>query len=917
MAEVLPCPSFSPMMMNRDHENIDSGTLCLQPSTYPGPEPNPPFIFPLEPEKIDAAESRQEPSSREQGPRKHSVNRSKPQRLSINPLPPFEFHSSTSDGSSPRTGSPTRSPRNRTSFPTHTGGHRRNGSEFIGGDGRSGGQGLQSTSPTKGEGTLPTPPSARTPPLGHRPRHAHRRSGAISSHDVSTIIKPANEGRGSSAPTTPSMASAPSEFQSRSERLRTMAASAAPRDHSSTPPNHRGTISFEGLPRPRVGFSDTIEFIPRPLSTISSETSSSLSTIRPGHSVTGSITSIVSAGTSSPPSTKGTRPALNPMMEVVPQPRPQTANPLLSRPKQDLPGGETTALPKRPSSYSAAEHTNTISQSVTTSEGLSDEDKPHDSTSSIVRSSPDGAEENRPPIHFGLWEPSEPQTLRRSPASSTSSRLTRPRTSPERKVAKKQRKVKSWAGSILSRKAGRREIEDEITSQRSLTPPPPKLALLDDFCLDDINFDEDTTCVIQTPLDPVLNLPRASTHISTWKPRNSSPASESDGSASILDLDTVLGALDATDTGVDMDDSVSKGFSIARRRMHSSGATGGFSGPGMHYHRRADSLPEMAAINYHAFGFPSLSSNAAMADVFEEEEDDDRHTVKNEEDVLVQQGTASESGLADGLDVQMVDTATTETTPCLNKEIKRSDGGYQPPPVPRIGHEPSNGSLRSEAVVEDFGAVEIVNADEEPRAFIATKASKSATSPIFPIDPFLPRPVSAPIDFAMRRSGLAFATPESSCVSSPDFNRTSFDTPRMHTANSSITDRVTLGSCRTGETGLSIRGSVDDVPSLTSSASMVSARGSRFSRNRGMRSEADHSFPLPAEPVSASQSNAGKRSSLASLSRLVGSSYGEKSKLHIEEHVQPDIIEKTDKKKGNRISRLMRFWKSKEKLSST
>lgn len=306
-----------------------------------------------------------------------------------------------------------------------------------------------------------------------------------------------------------------------------------------------------------------------------------------------------------------------------------------------------------------------------------------------------------------------------------------------------------------------------------------------------------------------------------------------------------------------------------------------------------------------------------MADVFEEEEDDDKHTLKNEGKAPAEEKSDSECCKVRGLGVEIDEDAKTGSTTPIAQELEGRDEAGQSLPSAKLGHDVSIGSLRSEDAPEEFGPVEIVNADEEPRGFEAAKiTNKTATSPVFPIDSVLQRPVSAPIDFAIRRFGPAYATPDSSCVSSPDFNRTSFDTPRMHTANSSITDRATLGSCRTGETGLSMRGSVDDVPSLTSSASLVSARTPRFSRNRGHRTDVD----LPAsltERGGAGPGISSKRSSLASLSRLVGSSYGEKSKLHIEEHVQPDVIEKPEKKKGNRISRLMRFWKSKEKLSGS
>lgn len=922
MAEVLPCLPFNPMARSRDHDSMDSGALCLQSPTYHSPEPNPPFVFPLEPENKDAGSSGHTPSNLDRGLRIQSMNRSKPQRLSISPLPPFEFHPSTGDNSTPANTSPSRSPRNRTSFPIPAGGHRRNGSEFIGGDSRSGGQGLQSTSPTKGEGALPTPPSARTPTLGNRPHHAHRRSKAISNHDVSNFTKLPKENRGSSAPTTPAMEFAPSESQPPSQNPGAKITSTISRENSWTPPRHRGTTSFEGLSRPRVGFSDTIEYIPRPVSTISSETSSSLSTILASHSVTDSITSIVSAGAPSPPSMKSVRATSETMFpRDSPQSRPRTASPTLSSFREGFPFAETIIPPERPWSSSAAERplvVDTISDLSTAGEALTGRSQMQESesSSSIFRLPPQYSEQGPVSRNLGIEETSEPQTLRRLPAFSPGAEFVRPRTSPEPKVVKRQRKVKSWADSLLLRKAGRPEMDDNDITRRPPTPPPPKPILDDELCLDDINFDEDTTCVIHTPIDHAADSPVNTIQIPAWKPRTYDLGPEPDDSANVLDLDAVIGTRGTTDIGADADDSTSRGFSIARRRMHSSGATGGFSGPGMHYHRRADSLPEMAAINYHTFGFPSLGSNPIMADVFEEEEDDDKHTLNNEIHTVAKAESDSGSYIISGLGVEIGDIGGNEPTTAVTEEAKGHGEAGHPLPPARSDHEIPNSTPRSEVAPEEYSAIEIVHADEEPRGCdMAKVANKSTFSPVFPIDPVLQRPASAPIDFAIRRFGLAYATPDSSCVSSPDFNRTSFDTPRMHTANSSITDRATLGSCRTGETGLSMRGSVDDVPSLTSSASMVSARTPRFSRPRGNRTDVDLPSSL-IERGSGSQGTASKRSSLASLSRLVGSSYGEKSKLHIEEHIQPDISEKPEKKKGIRI-RLMRFWKSKEKLSAS
>ena len=60
-----------------------------------------------------------------------------------------------------------------------------------------------------------------------------------------------------------------------------------------------------------------------------------------------------------------------------------------------------------------------------------------------------------------------------------------------------------------------------------------------------------------------------------------------------------------------------------------------------------------------------------------------------------------------------------------------------------------------------------------------------------------------------------------------------------------------------------------------------------------------------------------KRSSIASLSRLINSSsYGEKSKLSIEQRPQSECLEQPkDKKKNKRLSKL-KFWKSRDSSPS-
>ena len=835
---------------------------------YGPPEPNPPFVFPIQVERSDMAALSSHPDF---GRGRIPLSRSRPPRIPVNPLPPFEFHSSNisapPEKESSSAGSPSRS------IPTQTSGHRRNGSGFIGGDGRSG-IGFTSSSPTKGGETLSPRSASMTSPLASRRGHAHRRSDAISSHDLSFMLKPSSEPRGSSAPTTPSDPDCHGSFPPENGSVSTPPVIPLAKQDTPISSNRQANASFDGPSRPRVGFSETLEFIPRPLSTISSETSSSLSTIRPNHSLTGSITSIISASTSSPSSSKVTRSSLDTMFEIDhSQPRPKTASPTLHGSDIRSPFRDDLTLLKRPSSASGSRGGSARLDESGSWRDSDDNDQPKDGPALA----PNSLEENSTLIDsVSASELAETQRSSQAPSDSLIPSL-------ESKRAKKQKKVSSWAGSIMSRKTKHRDWKGQCAEYSSPATQYGAFADGSDLSLENITFDEDTTCVIETPVDYDIAASRVYTEIPPWKPRESNPVLDSDTAISVLDLDAALGPFNTPKLGGDGDDPGSS-FFVSRRRMHSSGTTGGFTGPGMHYHRRAESAPEMVAINYQVFGFPRLSSNVVMADVFEEEEEEE----EEDEDMSPKEG------------VQQDDYADNDSIPGLGVNIVDIDDDTDPIPL-RQGRTAS--SQGSEGCNEDYSAVEIVNADEEPRASIVTKSSDGSTiTPTLSNEPCIRRPASAPIDFAVSRTHM-FATPQSPSVSFPDF-RSSSDVPRMHTANSSMTDRVTVGS---------------DVPSLISNApTMTSAHDSQFS-SVGTHSSTDlpHSLPSYARPRTSRYDIPSKRSSFASLSRLVGSSHsGEKSKLSIEERATPDSTEKTEPKKGNRISRLMRFWKSKEKLTS-
>ncbi|KAL8733302.1 MAG: hypothetical protein Q9181_003625 [Wetmoreana brouardii] len=906
MAEVsLPQQPFMATMSTVDRDRL--GPDMPSPPSFSRPLPNPPFVFPMQNEPDASQTGAELDSASETTGNRRWKPRSRPQQLSFNALPDFEFHPSSSSTGTSEPTTPT-SPSKSRIVSAHPGRHRRNGSEFIGGDGKDGIAGLMSTSPTKGGGSLPPPPGARTGPPAGRRGHAHRRSGAISSHDVSAILQPASEIRGGSAPSTPSdplvqPSLPPFLDRSISQPITT------PLPQDDPPAAYlRQRSSTAGTPRPRVGFSDRIEFIPRPLSTISSETSSSLSTIRPSHSVTGSISSIISSGNASPPSARSARGGSKGEQTAATSPSPAACPVFLP---DGISPAECTTMASRPDNSTSKVEQNVDFPSSTDvfrcppPELTCNAPNPDDNVENILR----------------LSGTTEALRHRRRPFPVSNSPSARPRTSPKPKVSKRQRKVKSWAGSLLARKARYSMHEDILNHLRSPTPPPSSSAFPSDLSLDALTFDEDTTCVIQTAPSPKATTP-AKSEPSWSSVEEHGVLSAADEPSPVLDLDAALGPLNSGSSSPSFEEVTGYRNTAARRRLHSSGATGGFDGPGMHYHRRAESAPEMAPVNRQIFGFSRLGSNSAMADVFEEDEEDE--VLNQEQDSESRRPTAKgkeKDEQAHGLGFAIVDMSHHTGSPVRMVSEPRTLGTSESGDNKSGSQTSATASVTPTAVPSDQGTVDIMDADEDPRATMATKSSNDSTAtPALASDPFSGRPASAPMQFMLPTPSPAFATPEiySSALSTPDFSQSSFEGPPLHTANSSITDRGTLSSFR-GEHCFDVRPSVDDVPSLTSSAStMTCAYPQRVSSSAPTRTSADRPSSLSGVATPRTRPrNASKRSSLASLSRLVGGSYGEKSKLNIEERAQPDDKKKNEKNKGHRISRLMRFWKSKEKVSSS
>ena len=805
-------------------------------------------------------------------------HRHRPSKISLQEMSPFEFGSGPGQLAETFNLAPSsHSPVRLTPSAPQNSGHRRGGSEFVGGDITHGGPVLVSTTPTSSDDSPHPPPSPPKGPPTARRGHAHRRSGAVSQSDVKNIMLQAPDHRGGSAPSTPSE---PDFSQKRPTPERW---NSHPGPNSSLNGNSRPPLQTTDIASPpsrsRVGFSDTLEFIPRPLSTISSETSSSMSTLRAAHSVNDSITSIVSGPNPSPPSLKGS----DNVQARVPQA--QVSRPIAS----------ASHTPDCDSIHSMGEDTPQLAPSVSLkpgsmsriSKGGNEQDSAH--LGDVDNLDPcDPTQEHSVPLPDTYVSANHFRVASSDPSFPTS----RPRTSPESSHVKRQHKVKSWAESVLHRKERNPAIYDGDLVERHC-----EASHEDDrdlaFSLDDVNFDDDTTMIIEEPATAYSkDTPLQQGALNQSFEQRSDPSEASPFSPTI-DLDAAFSLSDGSHSNTLLVDSASR-LPGSKRRLHSSGEMGDFSGPGGHYRRRAESAPEMEAFDLGAHGANRSAVNHAVDEAIEEEDE--------EYDQGEHRPTVA------GLGVNIIESEEEGSEPVqrrraagLNTTSRYRGVGSTPTPPNELAPVP----------------VEIVEAEEEPRFSVLTKSSDDSTvTPTLSRDPLSPRPASAPLDFAVQTPSLTYgSTPQTpSAVSSADYTKTTFDprdVPRLHTAHSSITDRITLNSSRAGDQSGS---SMDDVPSLISSTStMISGHPMRFSSSSNVASSAERSTSLSAAvPPRTRPGSASKRSSLASLSRLVGGPYN-RSKLNIAETLPPDSPEKTEKKKRHRISRVMTFWKSKEK----
>ncbi|GKT55053.1 cell wall proline rich protein [Colletotrichum tofieldiae] len=820
-------------------------------------------------------------------------------------------------------------------------GHRRGGSEFVGGSIRSGDSiTVTGTSPTRSESGFASPNFQLPPPKpANRRGHAHRRSAALSSHDLSLIVQPTVPGnlRGNSAPTSPA------EFDRRLEdqngglvgktlkgvesepALKVPAELTRPVTADSGTSSGRASPAARPVTRARVGFSDTLEFIPRPLSMVSSDTSSTVTARPGGHSVSGSISSIISIPTTTNAESEPVIPLVLTPSRQNNESRPSTAGAVLERSQSIQSVG---ASPRRRNSIPTLIN---LPEAGTVGPPMPSPTKtpkrwsffgldPFAAAASPLRT--------RPVSSSSSESGYKPHSSASSSSEHISESISTPDTSEQTgqradgKKSKKKKKVKNWAGSILARKSKPRnkkckDLDLSGDSARQFETIEQK----DDTLMvePEVNIE---------PVTPTLLVTDTSSqpqNLQEWKPR---PLSAQDESPfPMIDLDAALGPFNTPLANNPEWDAAQRAAASTKRQLHSAQGMKGFSGPGMHYHRRAESAPEMVPFEGGRFGIHRFGSSSTMADVFEEDEEDDEHTGKSASlHTNSGRGAAQDSGESSG------DEATPPATNTVNKlvldtaPVRALDdtsirGG------PTTDKEATNvaASMKSEkslAPLQDSVIVEEPLRPEVPEfrttSLFQEKAESTgsatpspkrilASKDLAPVDVsplHLPTPSHVPVSPYSMSHASSFPSPRSPM---------SYDAQRISTAPSSVNEENNFQSLLLGEPGPEVRLSVD-IPSLTSSHSTMT-RDSSFAASSQLRQ--DPIRPDQQRPVSVSSAAFGRRrSSLASLSRLISSSHGERSKLSMEVSFDGEGDKKHKSSKSKRLSRMMRFWKPKDDTSA-
>ncbi|KAG5925470.1 hypothetical protein E4U42_004261 [Claviceps africana] len=836
-------------------------------------------------------------------------------------------------------------------------GHRRGGSEFVGGsirDGNSIAVGAMSTSPTKSDSGL-TSSCLQLPP----PHRGHRRglSGAIPVNDLPFLYPKPDflSQKGNSAPNSPTTFSLHDSTLLPLDQpcplplpLATTPAKGLNDTGGNAVVNHSVSVSNSPLREgsspeqiksagARVGFSDTLEFIPRPLSLVSSDASSTL-TARLGHTVSGSISSIMSAA---PPGDRDGPAKLtrSPTHETV-EPRPSTAGAILERTATDFRAtAPRNTLARRRNSVNtlldnvAAESSKTSNPSPakaikrwsffgmdpflgSTSSSRQQQQQQQQQPLCSINSS---ESMNKPAVGGDSLSDHDSDLSGDDQAAVNDTNESK----KERKKSSRKTRVKGWAGAILPLRSNRKQ--SKMLAVRPPTPPASVGVLEDDEDEKETDLMQDASESETSFATPTVLVTESHPAETVSAPPNRRP--DEDGTCPMIDLDAALGPFNTPLPRNAEWDAAQRAAGLGgKRKLYSAQVMKGFSGPGMHYHRRAESAPDLPPFESGRTGVHKFGSSSTMADVFEEDEEDDveaQSTQPNAES-RVPEGEDKRDDDADGEASSTLMTGTTPVVASVVNEVVGSDWPFKaadatsPETAPAIRRVCSGRSKSSPHPLQ-----EEVHA-EEPRRIILRNTSvfgglptdqpnSASSSPRLSAYHRDASAVDVIPSFSLTNATVAplspYSTSQASSYNSPR-SPMSIDVQRISTAPSSMTDGNSFHSLLMGgEPGPELRISVDyDISSITSSTS-TTTRESAFIPTARMSQPS-----LRAQrPVSVSSAAFGRRrSSLVSLSRLISSAHGERSKLSMEVTMDNEGDARKSRSKDSktkRLGRMMQFWK--------
>ena len=908
----LPLQSHSTLVHSSQPQPFDGHTRRnLSMST---PLPNPPFVFPAR-----EPASNSDSSGNENPP---SPGYSRTPRAVPPPLPAFSFNPG-SDQSPPQPSPPLAPPVNRPS------GHRRRPSEFVGGDKlvspgiASPPQPAPATVDQKNDGNSMEPPAKLpTPGPGFsaggpgKRRHAHRRSAAVSSVDLTAISNALEMPALGSAPCVP--ADRKPDAPSYDEVPRPMSHSAATFLQRSPPVSPEFPVSGASPSQDKP----TAPEGPGPAEEEQSIPSKNL-TETPGNAPTAQ--SAQDVGSNAPPAIE-----ISPSSEDKPRVRPKTAD---ASWLFDLAGSSAPGNGSHKRSLSASGHSRAYKS---LSSGLLD--------AALRKNDHSGDDSSR-------YSCSEDE-------SETSGDHNESGVSKKRSKSKARKKVRSWAGSILTRGKGKRDQQRKDASETSNPNTPPRITRTNSDLGSglDVDFDDDNMVVLRTSTNPQIPAAIVDTNAqpatepeptleNSWKPRSFYEQGLPDQvSSAVIDLDAALGPFNTPDMRPGQPAGATSGFSVATRHMYSGGRRGEFVGPEMRYHRRTESAPEMPPFDRSLFNSNRLTASSSFEnpDVFDEEEEDaflaatsepshederrvsqvgsvlvdqtDEHTSSQDSSETVRgrpadEGTTADSEYAAGLGIQRHAPTDFSVAGAPTPEPERKFSGHHDfaeqmrnarNPFMHPPRSPVE-ILRQEDWQQQHRAPALPSPDVSPRFMAADK-----------------RPATSPIELGGNIPAFSLqgapSSQTNSAFSSPDFTGSTSDT-RRSVATPSTVDRNFFHPSYNNMSADFPHASVEDVPSLTSSASTTTNPLQRFSASfftRRGSSDRAASFSVGVNRRT-SASHAAKRSSLASLSKLVvGHHANERSKLSYEEKPPGDMPEK-GKRKSRGIGRLMHFWRTKDK----